>query len=299
MNIHTFGSKHFLGTLNSINDGFRSFGHVIDDFDSIPQLIYSNDMGGHQSAVKHKDYYIKLGYAPRLILNILDIPFHVKEIDEIIQNCKTLLPFADRVTTISYKVKQDLLDQTGFNPSVIYQPIRPIEHIPNINKTIDFFINGRVLDPNKRGYLAEELCKKMNRNLVCAGSDYLPSAKNIGVVTDQQLSLLYNMSKITLAFGKIEGIAMQIPESILLKTPIITLSDNPTNYEFCPKEMICEPNIDAIMDKAENILSNYSYYQNLCVELSEKYMIQFSPKSVANNILQSYNSIYEYCSNNS
>jgi glycosyltransferase involved in cell wall biosynthesis len=293
MNITTFGSKHFLGQLSLIIPSLIELGHTIDSDSNDPELIYSNDLGGYEEAVV---LWEKLGRRPKLILNCLDLPFHILEFQEVLDKYRKLLPMADKVTTISKKVQKDINNYLEICSEVIYQPVRHIEYIENCQRgVIDFFINGRVLDPNKRGYLALQLAKETNKSLVCAGSDYLASKYNqiynYGVVSDLELAYLYNRSKITLAFGKIEGIGMQIPESLICGTPIITLSDNLTNYEFCPPEMICNPDMDSIKKKVMEILTNYDLYSKLALQYGEKYKEQFSPKQIALNIVSVYNEI--------
>lgn len=288
MYITTFGSKHFLGQLPIIIQSLRDLGHIVDTPSNAPELIYSNDLGGYEESYQT---WLKYNRAPKLILNCQDLPFHVLDFNKVLERYRYYLNLADKVTTISYKVKDDIKNYLNIDAYVIYQPIRNIYHIPHCEKRADFFINGRVLDSNKRGFLAGQLAKKMNKSLVCAGSDYLPNAYNVGVLKDSDLCNIYNYSKITLAFGRIEGLGMQIPESIICNTPIITLSDNLTNFEFCPLEMICDPNIQSIEDKANDIFTKYEYYQDICKIYAQKYSTQFSPKSIASNIVSVYNSI--------
>lgn len=287
MNISTFGAKHFLGGLNSLIEEFRVLGHNVDE-DIEPDFIYSSDLGGYKDSIS---LWGKFNKKPKIILNCLDLPYHLKDFNKVLEEYRLFLPLADKITTISYKVRKDIKDYLNLDAEVIYYPIRPVKYIPNIPKTIDFFINGRVLDPNKRGFLAEQVADSMGKNLFCAGSDYLPSAYNLGIIDDKNLCLAYNNTKITLVFGKIEGIGLQMIESLICLTPIICLSDNKTNYEFAPPEMICDPDLDSIISKVNDILERYDYYKSICIEYSEKYKKQFSPSEIVFNILKIHESI--------
>lgn len=292
MLIYTFGAKHYLGQLNTIIKSLRDLGHTVDSASSAPELIYSADAGGYEESVQLWEKYAR---KPKLMLTVLDIPWHVKEINIVLDKLKMYLPLADRVTTISKTVQKQIKDTFNLESDVIYAPTRIVEHIPTIKKVIDLFINGRVCDRNKRAFLALQAAQDLDKILVCVGSEYIASkynkVYNYGVVSDLELCTIYNRSKITLALGLVEGLGMQIPESLICGTPIITLSDNPTNFEFLPIEMIVEPNIDAIKNKIDEILNNYDKYQKIALEYGDKYKEQFSGKSIANNILKVYESL--------
>lgn len=287
MVISTHGAKHFLGGLPAVERELVNLGHTISD--SAPDLVYSQDATGFSSALaKWHDY----GETPKLILNVLDIPFHVPEINEIYERLSKILPLANKVTTISNTVKNQIQDEFNINADVIYYPARNVYKLDNVEKRYDFFINGRVFDKNKRAFLAcQVLDLYKDKILVSCGSEYLKCAMNAGVVDDNGINHLYNYSRITFAFGRIEGIGMQVIESQIVGTPVITLSDNKTNQEFCPPEMIVEPNINAIKEKIDDILNNYDKYQKLALEYRDKYKEQFSGKSVAKNILQVYQNL--------
>ena len=100
MKIAIFGILPFSGLLK---EGFQTLGHTISNEN--PDLIYANDPRGYKEAILVKTKYKNA----KLILNILDIPWHMPNIQ---QQTKLLvnqfLIRADFVSVISLKVKRDL-----------------------------------------------------------------------------------------------------------------------------------------------------------------------------------------------
>ena len=101
MKIAIFGILPFS---DLIKDGFKDLGHEITNEN--PDLIFANDPTGYQDAVFLKDKYAKT----HLTLNVLDIPWHFKNIE---QQFKFLVNRffvkTNSVTTISHKTRSDLI----------------------------------------------------------------------------------------------------------------------------------------------------------------------------------------------
>ena len=69
----------------------------------------------------------------------------------------------------------------------------------------------------------------------------------------------------------------------------IACSDNETAKEFLPKDFICEPDAQSIVDKINQLNSDYESKRNLALKYGEKYKIQFNKVTIANNILKLLN----------
>lgn len=286
MKIKTLGAKNWYSCqLDRVDAAFRELGYdlVSDDFNDKVELIYANDPGGFDKAIKHKQQF-----GGKLILNILDRPWHCKEINEWDARVKEQLKQADAVTTISKYTQSQVKQHLGFDSEVIYQPIKPVFKIEKVEKDIDFLMVGRLRDANKRAILAYKvlnLKENQNRIFVSCGGEPPGFGNHMGVVSDGELNCLYNRTKIVFAFGKVEGIALQIPESLCSGTPVVTLSDNETNFEFCPAKLIANPNALSINLKINEILDNYDFYLKYIEDYKSEYAVKFSPRSVATNIL--------------
>ena len=86
-----------------IKEGFERLGHQISN--EKPDLIYANDPRGYSEAMLIKRKYQNIP----MIFNILDIPWHMPNIQEQTQLLvNQFLLQADFVSTISSKVKKDL-----------------------------------------------------------------------------------------------------------------------------------------------------------------------------------------------
>ena len=70
----------------------------------------------------------------------------------------------------------------------------------------------------------------------------------------------------------------------------ITCSDNLTAKEFAPKDFICEPNVQSIVDKIMELNKEYEVKRNLALEFGKKYKIQFNKNKIAENILNIFKS---------
>ena len=150
-----FGSDGYVNQIPRIKEGMEMLNHVISK--NSPDLIYSNDPRGYDEALLLKKKYPD----SFLILNFLDIPWHIENIHEqTLSLVKNYFLAADAVTTISFKVKKDLEKYYDQEISVIYNPIKDVCLDENIKKSNSFFYVGRVSDPVKRFNLVKESIQK-------------------------------------------------------------------------------------------------------------------------------------------
>jgi glycosyltransferase involved in cell wall biosynthesis len=281
MKIATFGARFFGGQISRIEEGFQSLGHQILHEKS--DIIYCNDQSNFTKAIEHKQKFGGL-----LILNILDIPFHLQEINDIVNDLKIKLKYADRITCISKTTKFYINKFLNINAEVVYNPAKEIK-FKNLEKTKNFLSIGRLADPNKRFQIAFETIKKFNQKIYIAGSDCEvirhPSIIAKGIIDDSELENLYNTSKFYLATSYNEGICLPMIESLMGGCIPIVCNDMTTASEFIPEEFLCDPDPEKIATKIYNINKKYKTYQKISIFYGEKYSFQFNKVNIAKNIL--------------
>lgn len=298
MKIKTLGAKNWYSCqLDRIDASFRELGYdlVSDDFNDKVELIYANDPGGFAKAIEHKQQF-----GGKLILNILDRPWHCAEIKEWDVKVKEQLKQADAITTISKYTQSQVKQHLGFDSKVIYQPIKPVGFINNTTKNGLAMLVGRQLDGNKRAMLAvratQDFCERNRLSfedgyLSVFGSEDISYGNYYGVVSDEQLKLEYNQHLVTLICSKNEGINLPLVESLVCYTPVIVCNDMTTASEFAPQEMMVEPKVEKIADKIAEIQENYWRYFTIAATFGDEHKKKFDKLTIAGNILEVYNKL--------
>ena len=284
MKIAVFGILPFS---DLIKEGFINLGHEISNKD--PDLIFSNDPVGYQDAIFLKEVYPKA----HLILNVLDVPWHFKNIEQQYNFLvDRFFARADNITAISYKTKKDLknfFDKKIYdNIKIIYNPIKEVFYDEKIKKNNDFLYVGRANDPIKRFNLVRDSLTKLNdssRTLKVCGQQDPKFGKYLGYVSNIELSKLYNETRYVFLTSKNEGIGLSMIESMICGSIPITCSDNETAREFLPEDFICSPETDSIINQIKLIDKNYDEKRKLAFKLGEKYKKQFNKDNIAQNIL--------------
>jgi len=284
MKIAIFGIIPFT---DLIKEGFIKLGHEISN--NNPDLIFANDPMGYQDATFLKMQYPKA----RLILNVLDIPWHFPNIENQIKTMiKRFFSKADNVTAISFKVKKDLAK--FFDPNtrekieVIYNPIQDVNYDKKIKKNNSFLYIGRANDPIKRFNLVRESLSKIkegNKNIIVCGIENPNFGNYLGHVSNEKLNILYNEANFLFLPSKAEGIGLSMIEALVCGTIPITCSDNETAKEFLPPEFICEPDPESIVNYIEKINKDYEKNRESALKLGKKYKEQFNKINIAKNIL--------------
>ena len=280
MKISVFGMLPFS---HLIKEGLEKLGHEISNEN--PELIYANDPRGYKEAIQVKKKYKN---AP-LILNILDIPWHMPNIQ---QQTKLLvnqfLIQADFVSTISLKVKKDLSQFLNKKIHVIYNPIKDVYYDENILKNNMFLFVGRANDPIKRFNLVRNTLFKIKdgvKKIKICGAENPDFGNYLGYVSDKELNNLYNSTKFVLLPSKAEGIGLPMIESMICGALPVTCSDNETAKEFLPPDFICEPEPQSILEHIESLDKEYSVKRKLAFKFGKKYKEKFNKSSIAKNIL--------------
>ena len=286
--ISIFGADGYTCQMPRIKEAMQKLGHILSE-DS-PEMIYSNDPTGYEKAMRLKKKFTN----SFLIFNFLDVPWHMPNVDK---QTKLLvehfLAKSDAVTAISYKVKKDLAKFLDKKIEVIYNPIKDVFYDESIKKNNTFLYVGRANDPVKRTNLLKQAFLKTVNGIIdikICGSENPGFGTYLNVVSDQELNKLYNSSKYLLLPSKAEGLGLTMIEAMICGSLPIACSDNETAKEFLPKDFICEPNSQSILDKIEELNKEYDVKRKLALEYGKKYKIQFDKINIAKKILSVFNS---------
>jgi len=282
------GADGYVCQIPRIKEGMEALGHSLSE--NSPDLIYANDPRGYVKALNLKKKYPKAF----LILNFLDIPWHRPNIrEETAMLASNYFQKADALTTISFKVKKDLEEFYKKEIRVIYNPIKDVFYDKNIQKNNTFLYVGRVFDPIKRFNLVRESLLKITdgeKKLKVCGLKNPNFGNYLGLIKDDELNKVYNSSKYVLLPSKAEGLGLPMIEGMICGAIPITCSDNLTAKEFSPTKFICEPDAQSIVNKIEELDSNYDANRKVALEFGVKYKIQFDKKTIAKNIIDIFHS---------
>ena len=285
--VSILGADGYVCQIPRIKEGMETLGHVLSE--ESPDLIYSNDPRGYNKALLLKKKYPKA----YLILNFLDMPWHISNIQKQTELLvKNYFLKADVITTISFKVKKDISKLYNKKIHVIYNPIKDVYFDENIKKNNIFFYVGRASDPVKRFNLVRESLLKIKdgvKNTKICGSQNPNFGDYLGIIKDQELNKLYNASKYVLLPSVTEGIGLPMIEGMICGAIPITCSDNLTAREFSPPDFICEPYPQSIVNKIEELNKEYEAKRKIALEFGKKYKIQFDKKNIAKNIINIFN----------
>ena len=285
--VSILGADGYVCQIPRIKEGMEALGHVLSE--ESPDLIYSNDPRGYHKALLLKKKYPKA----YLILNFLDMPWHISNIQKQTELLvKNYFLKADVITTISFKVKRDISKLYNKKIHVIYNPIKDVYFDENIKKNNIFFYVGRASDPVKRFNLVRESLLKIKdgvKNTKICGSQNPNFGDYLGIIKDQELNKLYNASKYVLLPSSAEGIGLPMIEGMICGAIPITCSDNLTAREFSPPDFICEPYPQSIVNKIEELNKEYEAKRKVALEFGKKYKIQFDKKNIAKNIINIFN----------
>jgi glycosyltransferase involved in cell wall biosynthesis len=284
LKIKTFGWRNqVLDQISRIDQGLKALGCSF--VDESPDIVYSNndmydDILHYAKNQKNK---------PFIILNVLDLQIGNPKYN--LTKVKEQLSQADAITCISKTVKNQINEVLGLDAEVIYNPVKDITHDPRVGKSIPFLYVGRANDARKRFSLIKETFKnheEINQTLVICGSENPNFGIYTGILSDEDLDLLYNSCKFLLLPSSFEGLGLPMIEAMLAGSIPIACSDNPTAIELCPKEFICDPNPKSFMAKLIEINKDYTEFQKISLEYAEKYKVLMNKNTVAQSIIDIY-----------
>ena len=279
--IKTFGWRNsILDQISRIDQGLKTIGCSF--VEESPDIIYSNnDM--YDDILK---YAKNQKNKPFIILNVLDLQIGNSTYN--IDKVKEQLSQADIITCISKTIQKQINEVLDLDAEIIYNPVKDIEYDPKVGKSIPFLYVGRANDPRKRFSLIKETFKnheEIHQTLVICGSENPNFGIYTGILSDEDLDLVYNSCKFLLLPSTFEGLGLPMIEAMLAGSIPITCSDNPTAIELSPKEFICDPDPKSFMAKLVEISKDYPKFQKISLEYAEKYKILMDKNTVAQNII--------------
>ena len=289
MKVKIFGWRNInLDQISRIEEGLRFLGQEIVEND--PEIIYSHDFTEIDKAYEYKLKYPSAKYLQK----VLDLPIHLFNTPFFdLNKTKEKLLRADIILSNSQTVKNNIKKYLGLDSFVVYDAIKDVKNI-NLDKDIPFLYIGRANDPNKRFYLIKETFELLNipqEKITIVGPDNPYFGNYKGIIDDEELNNIYNKSKYILFPSYVEGIGLPPIEGIICNSIPILCSDNETSYEFLDQKLICDPNPYSIAGKLIDIENNYKLYLNLINLYSPKYKNFFNKNTIAQNIINAFQSI--------
>lgn len=294
MIVSIHGARFYGSQIERTESGFMELGHTLGyNAKETPHFIYSNDASHYHSAIIEWEKHKRL---PKLILNVLDVPDFLPEINLIKSEWLPKLLLANKVTSISKFTQNAVKEHFGIDSEVIYNPVKDVCSVyrEDTAKSIPFLYVGRANSINKRFRLIIEtfrLAGWKDEILFVIGSENPRFGQYQGVVDNKDLNTLYNLAKFVLLPSFFEGMGLPAIEAMICGTIPIVCSDNLGTKEFMPPEFVCDPNPQSYLNKISELNKDYDKYQKIALEYGDKYKEQFSGKSIANNILKVYESL--------
>lgn len=299
MKISILGSDSTaLCQISALREGFAALGHEHTPNYNDPDVAFV--------FVGNPPYfpYLELTKAKKVIFNVLDYPFHCREIGEIIARNKVELPLAARVTAISQTVARDVTELAGVKCDTIYYPSKPIIHI-GIKKYYGLraLMVGRLQDPNKgaRDAVAALIRAGFQESEVgIVGPEPIGYGRYFGVVTDEVLNDLYNSVDYVMMLSFVEGIGLPACEAAMAGAiPIVTHTlttfnefwlNSPLGFQYQSFR-----SVDGVAKLLMDIERNPEWKSQLKADFhayaKEEFRPKFNQVEVAKRIINIYQSI--------
>lgn len=255
-NIICLGAPGLTCQVKRIEEGLTTLGVNTGPKSREVDYVYCNDSGYYDQGI-----LIKQNTNAKLILNVLDIPAHLPDVAEVINQYKIKLAQADIITCISVFVQKQIKTFIGLDAVVIYNPIQDITFIEDpdiLVKKNAFLYVGRAEDPNKRFGIAVNVAQALDSkvNLISKTQIHHPAVNNLGQQSVEQLSRYYNESLFLLFPSKVEGLGLPPIEAFIGGCIPILLNDNTTASEFFPAEFITD--LSGCIDRIKYFYNNRS-----------------------------------------
>jgi glycosyltransferase involved in cell wall biosynthesis len=296
MKVYVGGAKFLQGQTQRIEKGFVELGHEITPHTHDADLIYVNN-SPYDQEIKDKIAGVK----GKVIFTVLDLAPHLGESFPV-EKLKEQLSYADEICTISEFVKNDLLNRTKFNSTVVYQPIKNITN--NRCKISDhkFLFVGRVNDAAKRcglgagalsilGYNANEILT-IGSEMPYFGGDYY------GVASDSTLDKFYNSADYLIFTGYSEGLGLPPFEAIAAGCIPIICNDLNVREEFFPSSIFPEyaainPTIQSIASFITSLENDQDKKREFITRLRNHYRSSWETNLSGREVAKKIISVYE------
>lgn len=291
---------NILCQINALKDGFAELRHEsvpnVDDPDVSFVFVGNPPFDKYEALLKNGN--------KKVILNVLDIPWHVPEIEVFLQKLRHFLPLASRVTTISKTVQQDLKHALNVDSEVIYYPMKPV-YKTNIKKYPSFKVAlvGRLLDKNKYASLAGLALRSAGfkkEEIAIVGPEYPGWGTYMGTVTDEELNDIYNSVDYVVMLDKVAGIGLPAIEAACCGAIPIIAAHLRTLEEFWSQSPLAlqyqanntpEDLTKLILDIEKNPYWKKEIKEDLLGYSHLYFYPKFKPRNVAKRIIDVFHSI--------
>jgi hypothetical protein len=286
---------NILCQIPALRSGFESLGHshTVDIENQDTSFIF----------VGNPPFEKFLNLEKKKIFNVLDIPWHVPEIREIVDRLRIQLPQATKVTTISHTVKEHLKDYVGVQAEVIYYPMKDIKFTGEKKHPYKALLCGRVRDFNKRaeiGINALIQAGYTEKDVAIVGGEDPQWGQYLGLVSDEVLNELYNSVDYVMMTSLVEGIGLPAIEGACAGAIPIVLPDMTTFEEFWAKSPLGEnyrllTTIPKVSEFIQYLDSNKDFKAQIKEDMLGYAELAFRPKfdkiEVAKRLIEVYDSI--------
>lgn len=214
-------SGTLLCQIGALREGFSLLGHenIVDTTHPDVAFVFVGN--------PPYESYLNLTRVKRVIFNVLDIPWHVPDVADIVVRLRDQLPLAAKVTTISQTVAAEIAEKCGVRAEVIYYPMKPVRFTGE-KKYPQFKVlcAGRLRDPNKgmaQTVMALIRAGFNESEVAMVGPEYPGWGTPCGVVNDEKLNDLYNSVDYVVSLAVNEGIGLvPVEGAICGAIPIVT-----------------------------------------------------------------------------
>lgn len=301
--IYLDGAKFYGDQLTELSKGFVALGYEVTDFISEATLIYSNNPSNTRAQIVKDKLEGKLKPDVKLIFNMLDVPIHLLGnadfLSEMNDN-KVILGAADAITSISEYTRDSVKKYYGFDSTVIYNPIKPITNLGIKDKPYFGCIVGRKMDPNKNVAAviqALEILGIDEKQVLMVGAESIKWGNYCGVLSDENLNLVYNSCHFSFSMGEIEGLNLPVVEAMAAGCIPVVNSRLTTRQELLPSDLF--PEYDYVEANPTSIALFIARYlqDNQAMELMKERLYshyvdnlreKFTGKAVAQKIINLY-----------
>jgi len=296
MKILTTGASHWGSQRPRIDDGFRQLGHEITYCIDEADLIYSNNPPWDGILEDQRNGII----SGKIIFNVLDIPTFLPDFD--IPQLRRQLLCADAITSISQFTHDQVVEHCGLESSIIYQPIKPVARQPELaEKPFYRFAHvGRRSDINKYaviGIYALQILGYHQRDLCLVGNEPGPG-DYLGVLSDENLNIVYNSVDFVLCTSKTEGLCLPALESMAAGAIPVVCNHLSTLNELFPADIFpeyraVEPHPASVATFIARYLNDSAAMEEMKNRLHAHYLKNWADKTRGVDVAQAILNVYE------
>ena len=274
MKIFTSGARCVGSQIERIEEGFIKLNHEITSDITSADLIYVNNAWYDDIIAAKQSGQIK----GKIVFTVLDLAPHVPDFP--VQKLKEQLQYADHVCTISQFVQQDLKNRTGFDSTVIYQPIKNVYYTGIKKHNFKAMLVGRVNDPAKKARESIQALISAGFNggdVVTVGREqpfYGGSWANSA--SDEVLNELYNSVDFVMCMSESEGMGLPALEAMAVGAIPVLPYNLTTREEFFPSQVFPEYTFVKDSESAKDFMLTLMQNKEKMIEMKNRITKHFN-----------------------